>query len=58
MAGTAFALNSVGQARHAQGASGFALALKDGACKDQRAPAAEGRTAHAGGNQKALNAPR
>jgi hypothetical protein len=52
---TALALNAAGQARRAQGASAFALALKDGAGEDQRAPATEGRTALAGGDQKALN---
>jgi hypothetical protein len=55
MAGTAFALNADERARHVQGASAFALALKGGARKDQRAPAAEGRTALAGSDQKALN---
>jgi hypothetical protein len=49
------ALNADERTRRVQGASAFALALKDGACKDHRAPAAEGRTAHADGDQKALN---
>jgi hypothetical protein len=55
MAGAAFAPNADERARRVQGASAFALALKDGARKDHRAPAAEGRTALAGGDQKALN---
>jgi hypothetical protein len=52
---TALALNATGHAQRVQGASAFALVLKDVACKDHRAPAAEGRTALADGDQKALN---